>query len=85
MTDFIGRAKLFWNGRSQAVRLPRACRFEGDEVEVRREGDTVILTPAHAARWPRGYFNRLGRVTDDFEAPAPLPDSAHRDRVLDDL
>ena len=31
------RAKLFWNGRSQAVRLPRAFRFEGDEVSVRRE------------------------------------------------
>lgn len=85
MPDFIGKAKLFRNGRSQAVRLPRECRFEGTEVEIRREGEAVILTPAHAARWPRGYFNRLGRVTKDFEAPAPLPRSKHRDRVLDEL
>jgi antitoxin VapB len=37
------RAKLFRNGRSQAVRLPKGFRFEGDEVEIRREGDAVIL------------------------------------------
>lgn len=82
MPDFIGVAKLFWNGRSQAVRLPRACRFEGTEVSVRREGDSVILTPADRTSWPAGYFERLGRVTDDFQAPPPLPGSPRRDRVL---
>lgn len=40
------RAKLFWNGRSQAVRLPKIFRFEGQtEVSTRREGDKVILEP----------------------------------------
>lgn len=38
-------AKLFMNGRSQAVRLPKAYRFEGTEVRVRREGDKVVLEP----------------------------------------
>ncbi|TAJ39572.1 MAG: antitoxin [Reyranella sp.] len=38
-------AKLFKNGRSQAVRLPKDFRFEGDEVYVRREGDSVVLSP----------------------------------------
>ena len=38
-------AKLFWNGRSQAVRLPREYRFEGGEVSIRRDGDKVILEP----------------------------------------
>ena len=38
-------AKLFKNGSSQAVRLPKACRFEGDEVIVKRFGDMVILVP----------------------------------------
>jgi Antidote-toxin recognition MazE, bacterial antitoxin len=33
------KAKLFWTGRSQAVRLPKEFRFEGDTVMVRREGD----------------------------------------------
>ena len=36
-------AKLFQNGRSQAVRLPREFRFEGDRVRVRRVGNGVLL------------------------------------------
>lgn len=43
-------AKLFMNGRSQAVRLPKAYRFEGTEVRVRREGDKVVLEPIAAAK-----------------------------------
>jgi antitoxin VapB len=39
------RAKLFKHGGSQAVRLPKEFRFEGDEVEVRRDGDKIVLTP----------------------------------------
>ena len=38
-------AKLFWSGRSQAVRLPKAFRFEGEEVRIRRHGNAVILEP----------------------------------------
>ena len=38
-------AKLFRNGRSQAVRLPREFRFEGDRVRVRRVGKGVLLEP----------------------------------------
>ena len=38
-------AKLFKNGPSQAVRLPKDFRFEGEEVYVRREGEAVVLTP----------------------------------------
>lgn len=38
-------AKLFRNGRSQAVRLPREFRFEGDRVSVRRAGRGVLMEP----------------------------------------
>ena len=38
-------AKLFKNGSSQAVRLPKECRFRGDEVIVKKFGDMVILVP----------------------------------------
>lgn len=41
----VHTAKLFNNGRSQAVRLPREFRFQGDEVFIRREGEEVILSP----------------------------------------
>ena len=38
-------ARLFKNGRSQAVRLPRELRFEGDRVRIRRAGRGVIVEP----------------------------------------
>lgn len=41
-------AKLFQSGRSQAVRLPKALRFEGEEVIARRFGNGVLLLPMNA-------------------------------------
>jgi antitoxin VapB len=41
----VGIAKLFRNGRSQAVRLPQEFRFEGDRVRIRRVGRGVLLEP----------------------------------------
>ena len=38
-------AKVFWSGRSQAVRLPKEFRVDGDEVRIRRHGAAVILEP----------------------------------------
>ena len=69
----MATAKLFRNGRSQAVRLPKEFRFEGEEVSVRREGKRVILEPPVRRRWPRGYWKSWGKLSADFEAPAPLP------------
>ncbi len=40
-------AKLFQNGQSQAVRLPKEFRFEGDEVIIKRSGNAVVLIPAN--------------------------------------
>jgi len=42
-------AKLFWNGRSQAVRLPKEFRFEGDRVRVTRMGAGLLLEPVPPA------------------------------------
>lgn len=69
------KAKVFWNGRSQAIRLPKEFRFQGDEVEIRREGRTVILEPLKRRAWPKGYWQSWGNVPDDFETPEPLPSS----------
>ena len=38
-------AKVFWSGRSQAVRLPKEFRFAGDRVRIRRHGAAVIIEP----------------------------------------
>ena len=43
--DYRGIARVFWSGRSQAVRLPAACRFDVSEVEIVKRGDTVTLRP----------------------------------------
>lgn len=54
----VGIAKLFRNGRSQAVRLPRDFRFEGNSVRVRRAGRGVLLEPIlDVATW----FTELDR------------------------
>jgi antitoxin VapB len=61
----LARAKLFRNGRSQAVRLPKEFRFPGEEVTLRWDGDAVIMEPVRKRAWPAGYWARLGRGRDD--------------------
>jgi len=61
-------ARVFRTGRSQAVRLPKEFRFEGDRVLVHREGNSVILEPVRD--WPAGYADSFTGVPDDFERPA---------------
>ncbi len=60
----VDTAKLFMNGRSQAVRLPAKYRFEGTEVLVARDGDKVILTPKTAG-WD-DFFATTPQVPADF-------------------
>ena len=55
-----GIAKLFRNGRSQAVRLPREFRFEGNQVRVRRVADGVLLEPLITD--PKEWFAELDRL-----------------------
>lgn len=73
------RAKLFRSGGSQAVRLPRAYRFEGsNEVRIRREGIRVVLEPVKR-RWSRRFLALAG-AAPDFPRPA---EPAGRDDVPD--
>jgi antitoxin VapB len=80
-------AKLFMNGRSQAVRLPAEFRFEGSEVEIRKDPQTgdVILSArsGRQANWDnflklRDEAIAAGEIPDDFldkshRLPDPLP------------
>ena len=61
------RAKVFWTGRSQAVRLPKEFRFDSETVSVRREGKAVILEPTDD--WPDGYVESFAGVPHDFSRP----------------
>jgi len=77
------RAKIFWSGRSQAVRLPKDFRFDAEEVNIRRDGAAVILEPVEKPSWPEGYWESFGPVGEDFEVPEPLPSTPRRDMALD--
>jgi antitoxin VapB len=70
-------AKIFWSGRSQAVRLPKSFRFEASEVRIRRRGAAVILEPV-ARDW--AWLEQvIGPVDEDFIAAASTqPDEQER-------
>jgi antitoxin VapB len=68
------RAKLFTHGGSQAVRLPKAFRFEGAEVSVRKEGDAVILEPIPARKesWEE-FWARMDAIGAGHDFPEHIP------------
>jgi antitoxin VapB len=57
-------ARLFQNGQSQAVRLPKEFRFEGDFVYVKKSGNAEVLVPAKGA-WS-ALVESLDKFSDDF-------------------
>jgi antitoxin VapB len=65
-------AKLFRNGRSQAVRLPKDFRLKGTEVKIRKEGEKVILEPIEKTRWPDGFWD-IFKSDPEFEIPKAMP------------
>ena len=79
-------AKIFWSGRSQAVRLPKEYRFPTDttdQVRIRRHGSAVILEPI-ASDW--NWLDAIaGKLDEDFiQAVNEEPDEQER-RALDSL
>ena len=71
------KAKLFMTGRSQAVRLPKALRFEGDEVIAKRFGGGVLLLPVDAP-W-RVMIEALEEFEPGFEVSREQPGQQDRD------
>ncbi len=65
-------AKIFQNGRSQAVRLPKEFRFQDNEVKISKKGQKVILEPLERSEWPKGFWEAF-TSDPDFEIPEPLP------------
>ena len=57
-------AKIFQNGKSQAIRLPKEYRFEGTKVYVKRIGNAVVLIPEHDS-W-QTLIESLSQFSDDF-------------------
>ena len=78
-------AKVFRNGRSQAVRLPREFRFEGDRVRVRRAGRGVLMEPMFAD--VSAWFAELDRLAAEPFMPdgRQQPSTPRRDAFDDDV
>jgi antitoxin VapB len=66
----MDNAKVFWSGRSQAVRLPKEFRFDTDEVRIRKHGNAVILEPI-TTDW--AWLDVLESLDADFIAATQEP------------
>lgn len=73
-------AKLFTNGRSQAVRLPKDCQFSGSDVYVRKFEGMVILFPRKSP-W-QSLLKSLDKFSDDFMDERNQPKQQKRAHVL---
>ena len=72
-------AKVFTNGRSQAIRLPKECRFRDDEVYIKKLGEMVILIPK-SDPWSLMLAGLEG-FTADFPAERKQPAVQGRDEM----
>jgi len=70
-------AKLFQNGQSQAVRLPKEFRFEDDHVFVKKSGNVVVLIPAKNS-WDT-LIQSLDKFSDDFMVERKQPKMQKRE------
>lgn len=72
-------AKIFINGRSQAVRLPKDFRFAGEDVYIKKVGKMVILIPKDDP-WS-SLINSLDQFTDDFMESREQPNQTPRENL----
>ncbi len=74
-------AKIFQNGQSQAVRLPKEFRFNGKEVYVKRLGNAIILMPKDD--WWEPMNRNIGKFTDDFMSEREQGELETREEMFD--
>jgi len=72
-------AKIFKNGQSQAVRLPKEFRFEGEHVFIKKSGNVIILIPAKNS-WD-ALVNSLTKFSDDFMTERNQPEPQDREHL----
>ena len=73
-------AKLFQNGQSQAVRLPKEFRFAGDEVFIKKSGSAVVLIP-RVNSWG-ALFDSLDKFSDDYMTERSQPAQQKRETLF---
>jgi len=76
----LATAKLFKNGQSQAVRLPKEFRFQNSkEVFIKKINDMVILIPKKDKTVWDSMFNNLDNFSDDFMQTRTQPEQKRED------
>ena len=75
-TTIVDTAKIFTTGRSQAVRLPKAYRFNTAEVTIEKRGDAVILRPKVQTK--EEWWDDMEKILASFEG---MPEEIERDRL----
>lgn len=73
----MDKAKIFQHGGSQAVRLPKAFRFEGTEVLIEKHGDKVILKPVPVPKF-RTFAEIARYLAEEFPDSESFPDPPER-------
>lgn len=74
-------AKIFQNGKSQAIRLPKEYRFQGTKVYVKRVGNAVVLIPEHNS-W-QTLVESLDQFSDDFMETRQQPPTQDRAELFE--
>ena len=75
-------AKVFLNGRSQAIRIPKEFRVESDEVYIEKVGDTLVITPKKENHWD-SFSEALEKVdTSDFMKERTEPPMDQREELF---
>lgn len=74
-------AKLFQNGKSQAIRLPKEYRFRGTKVYLKKMGNAVVMIPEHES-W-QSLIDSLGLFSDDFMLDRDQPAPQEREGLLE--
>ena len=73
-------ARLFKNGQSQAVRLPKEYRFKGDQVLVKKVGNALVLLPLEEPWTP--LFESLSQFSNDFMQSRKQPNQKPREGLF---
>jgi len=82
----LEKAKIFMNGRSQAVRLPKKFRFKGSEVYIKKTEEGVLLIPKNNSIWDVWEKNLIkynDRFIDDRNQPDLQQDRSDLDEIFD--
>ena len=82
-----GVARVFWSGRSQAIRLPKDFRVEERDLLISRRGKKLVLEPraqpVDDKGWPKSFWKLFGALPEEFDI-GPRDQAAERESPLDD-